>query len=192
MFRLQHAKLSSPIRPEYNLGQLEPWGSSGIQAALMQIVDSLEQWLIWPDKWITIMGSVGIGKTHMLHSLANNLRPWSLYITSSDLQSKVFEAMDRDSNFTVEDVVHIASHAPFLFLDDLGAEYGNSNFAMAILRRIIDYRYQRPEEYVTVVSSNLNQTQIVDFDPRIADRLFDNKIGSSILLNYSQSWRRHV
>lgn len=188
--RFSQAQFSSPIKNEYKLDQLQPWGSTKFQNALMTIVGELEEWLEWPEKWWTIMGTVGIGKTHMIVSLANELRPWSLYVTAGDLESKVFEGMDDSSDYSLGRLIHVVSHAPFLFLDDIGAEYGG-DFFMSVLRRIIDFRYQRPTEYVTVVASNLRARELAQYDRRIADRLLDKHIGEKVLLTYDQSWRRH-
>lgn len=186
----ENARFSSPVKSEYKLEQLQPWGSTELQDAIVMLVDKLNEWLLWPEKWWTIMGTVGMGKTHMIVSLANELRPWSLYITAGDLEGKVFEGMDKSSDFSLERLIKAVSHTPFLFLDDVGAEYGG-DFFKSVLRRVIDFRYQRPSEYVTVVASNLRPRELVEYDKRIADRLLDKYIGEKVLLTYKESWRRH-
>jgi DNA replication protein DnaC len=176
---------------ERKLSQLQMWGSIPFQQALRSEIEDLEEWLEWPERWLLITGTVGLGKTHMLQSLAQELAPWSLYITAGDFEGKVFQGLDRSNRFTVEEFIFVLSHAPFLFYDDLGAMYG-SPFPQKTLRRVIDYRYSRPSEYVTVIASNLNATkpnEFIEYDVRMADRIMDKHICDVLEIRYDSSWR---
>jgi DNA replication protein DnaC len=188
-YRLAHGQFASPMR-DYKLSDLQIWGDDDFQDDLQITLMNMEEWLKWPEEWLVIEGTIGVGKTHILQSLAHVLKPWSLYITASDFESKLFFGMDKSSDYKVEQFIYTVSHAPFLFLDDLGTEYG-AKFPKAALRRVIDYRYSRPSEYVTVVATNLRIRQLIRYDERVADRLLDKHIGSLIQLRNKESWRRH-
>lgn len=188
---LLHGRFAS-VTKERKLSELELWGDTDFRNAFGNLIAGMENWLLWPNKWITLLGSVGIGKTHILMALSQELKPWSLYITAGDFESKLFMAMNnkRDDGFTVEELISTVSHAPFLFLDDLGAEYG-SKFPKATMRRVLDFRYSKPEEYVTVVASNLDPGELMMYDERMGDRLLDRHIGILVDMRYPESWRQH-
>ena len=189
-YKLMHGMFASPME-EKTLAQIEPWGNSAFRNGLMATVNHMEEWLKWPERWVLLLGTNGIGKTHILQSLARALEPWSLYITASDFESRLYQGLSDESNYSVETFLHVVSHAPFLFLDDLGTEYG-SKFPKAALRRVVDYRYLRPSEYVTVIASNKTPRELTQFDMRIGDRLLDDHIGDSYQITYDKSWRRHA
>jgi DNA replication protein DnaC len=188
-YRLAHSQFASPMQKR-SLDDLHPWDNPKFQKVYSNMLKGMSEWLEWPETWITFMGSVGIGKTHILQSLAQELVPWSLYITASDFESKLFLGMGKESDYKVETLIRVVSYAPFLFLDDLGTEYG-SKFPKAALRRVIDYRYSKPSEYVTVVASNLTADELMRYDERVADRLLDKHIGGMIDLRTTRSWRRY-
>jgi DNA replication protein DnaC len=141
--------------------------------------------MLWPQKWVHIQGRVGCGKSHMLMALATYLGTWALYITATDLESKVFKALEDKE---LEDMVESIKRAPILLLDDIGMDYG-SDFPKSIMRKIIDFRYTVPWEFVTVTTSNLGRVELRAYDQRIADRILDDKIGKVLRLPNVGSWR---
>jgi DNA replication protein DnaC len=145
---------------------------------------------MWPSKWITILGDPGSGKSHVLSALDKKLNPWSLYITSADFEAKSFRATKGVAEYSLEDMLDVISQAPILLYDDFGLEYGK-DYIRALIRRVFDFRYRRPTEYITIVTSNLDKSELYETDPRIADRILDNKIGKLIVLEDVASWRRH-
>ena len=182
-----HGRFSSKTSRKNTLDDLQLWGHDlKFKEKLAEAIQGVTDWLEWPEKWLVLGGSVGTGKTHILLSIQRELEPWALYITASDLEGMIFESMQRTSDFALEELVNAAKYAPFLLLDDIGTEYG-SDFPRAILRRIIDFRYQRPTEYVTVIASN----KIKGYDPRITDRILDKHIGQTFILATDKSWRQH-
>ncbi len=181
----------SKVDPSKSLDNFTIWekNNTGIDS-LITIKDYITKWLEWPEKWIFMHGLFGCGKTHLLYAMANHLGSPALYITAGDFESKCFRAIKGSNGNSVEGMFNAISDVPYLLLDDVGMEYG-SDFPLSILRRIIDFRYGRPKEYVTVVSSNLNLDALGEYDGRIADRLLDNKIAKLLKFNYVGSWRRN-
>jgi len=168
-----------------SLDDLQPWGDIASEDEIITTVDYLKEWVQWPDRWVHIQGQVGSGKSHMLTALACELGHWALYITAADLESRVFQALKDDS---LEDVLDSIKTHPILLIDDLGADY-SSGFPKSQLRKIIDYRYLLPHDYITVTTTNLRRPELRDYDMRISDRVLDDKIGHIIRLDNVKSWR---
>lgn len=170
-----------------SLSKLEIWGDAASQTSLIETIDYIQKWLTWPDKWITIIGIPGCGKSHILASIATTLGPWALYISMADFEARIFEAMDTN---TLPDLINVIKRVPVLLLDDLGADYG-SEFVKSNLRKVIDFRYQRVQEFPVVVTSNfLNAAAFYRYDNRIADRLLDVTHSKAITMNV-KSYRRN-
>jgi DNA replication protein DnaC len=197
----EEAKLRSKLNPfrsrhrKTSLSDLSIWGkefsdenkpSVRVQEdSLAKAINLFERWSEYPDnKWITVYGNVGCGKTHMLSALAHSFGSWALYITAADFEQHVFNALDDNS---LSDMLAVIKHAPILLLDDLGADYG-SKFPKSNLRNVIDFRYNLPIEYPTVVATNLNKYYTMQYDARLGDRIFDQD-NTHILHIMTPSWR---
>jgi DNA replication protein DnaC len=168
-----------------SLDDIEPWGDIQSQDEIITAVDYFKEWIKWPDKWVHIQGKVGCGKSHILAALACELGPWALYITAADLESKIFQALNDHS---LEQLVEDIESIPILLLDDIGLDYG-SEFPKSQMRKIIDFRYLQPQEFVTVTTTNLLRPELRQYDLRISDRILDDKVGHIIRMPNVGSWR---
>lgn len=190
---IQHSEYKSICNPNATLENFQIWGTIASKDSLVKLTDYVGDWYLWPDKWITIMGNPGSGKSHILSALNKRLEPWSLYITSADFESKAFKltgTVKGKDDYTLEDMIEVISQSPILLYDDYGLEYGKE-YIRALIRRVLDFRYRRPTEYITVVATNCDKDELYMRDDRIADRLLDNKIGRLIVLEDVKSWRRN-
>jgi len=178
----------SPYRSPHSrtsLSTIQMWGRSDEEAnSLAYAVYICEEWEKHPDKWVTIHGKVGCGKTHILTALATTFGAWALYITAADFEHQVFDALDEDNLNSMIDAI---KRAPILLIDDVGADYGSS-FPKSNLRKVIDFRYLRAIEYPTVIATNLDRRLMMEYDMRIGDRVFD-KNKTHILPIKVPSWR---
>lgn len=134
-------------------------------------LDIMSSFINDPAHWVLLIGDPGTGKTHMMMAAAHALGPIALYMSAEDFEHFLFNAMDANDVPYFEEVIKTA---PILLLDDWGIEYG-SPFVAAKLRGIINFRYSLWQEFPTVVSTNLNPTQMKAKDPRLESRLRDKE-----------------
>lgn len=173
------------LHPDKDLAKLEIWGDENSQRDLRELKKMLEKWRLNPDKWITLMGLPGSGKSHVLMALDNYFHPWSMYITATSLESRFYQALDDNSLPLLIDTI---KRVPILLLDDIGSDYGKE-YVRANLRKIIDYRYMNYLEYPTVIATNYWKHEIKNlYDMRIGDRILDEHIAHVIELEVN-SWR---
>jgi DNA replication protein DnaC len=179
---LVHIRSSIIPRP---LAALEEWGSNESVRSINRLRNTLEDWIKWPDKWVTIWGVPGTGKTHAMSWLSTVFGAWSLYITDGDFEQLMFEALKND---TLIDVLEAIKRVPILLYDDLGASHG-SDFAKSSLRKVYDSRYKIWNEKITVTTTNLGREGLYRYDQRIADRILDEEKVTIIGLYGVTSWR---
>lgn len=170
--------------------QFIPWGTENVgKRQVINLKNTVMEWTVNPDRWMTIQGTNGCGKTHLLQAINHNLRPWTLYLSMTDLEQLYFGAMEDESEVNLQKLVDKIARFPILLIDDIGADYGSS-FAKSVTRKIIDLRYRMYYEFPTVVTTNLNEIGLRQYDTRIADRLFDksrNEIIQTPLLSFRNS-----
>lgn len=171
------------------LDNFKIWGEWNKQVdQLIIMLDLVKEWVEFPNSWLKIEGPPGTGKSHILSAINRIFEPWSLYINSMDLENKAYKTM-RSNGTNLNDMLDTVSQVPILLFDDLGSEYGKE-FIVSLVRYIIDFRYQRPTEYITVVASNFDVGELYrGFDPRISDRIHDTNITKIINLEHVSSWR---
>jgi len=195
ILQLQHSEFRSLGNQLASFENFEIWGEILQADKLIGMRDYLSDWSKSPKGWVTIIGPPGTGKSHLLSAINKMYMPWSLYMTSADFESKAFKATkvkkkDEDNEYDLEDMLNVISQAPILLFDDIGAEYGK-DFVISLIRHVFDFRYQRPNEYLTISTSNHPMSELTSkWDARVSDRIFDKKLSHIISLGGCQSWRR--
>lgn len=120
-------------------------------------------------RWVTFLGSVGIGKT----LLANKL--WQHSKQRFNWNEMRYQAVGVYWPDFLEDLRQGDSYArrddmkrwPVLFLDDIGAERDKSGFAAEALNTLLGCRMGR----WTIITSNLTLERVAEVDQRIASRM---------------------
>ena len=148
---------------------------------LKSIYSAARSFSLDPRQWVVLSGSVGIGKTHLLRAVGSSYGPIALYLNTRDLVQTILSKVQDPGNTpggNLEDYIFTVSNTPILLLDDLGAEHiKNANsFVMSQLLSIIDYRYQNPGLFPTMITTNQTKE---DFSTglweRLGDRLTDQQ-----------------
>lgn len=171
--------------PSKSLDDLQPIGSPQDKLILSETKKEIGKWMANPQSaWVTLIGSVGTGKTHILAAIARSFGVWALYLTTGDLETLIFKSLHEE---TLEYVIDAIRRHPILLIDDLGSEHG-ADFVRANLRKIVDFRYMMWPEFPTVVATNLFEPALRSYDPRIADRILDANVVIRAELT-GPSWR---
>jgi DNA replication protein DnaC len=139
-----------------------------------------------PQRWLSMCGSSGAGKTHLSKKL---LSLWRTRLGVEDAQGAIgtftrlreskfiswvkFLSRQRSGEFGE---LQELSAVPFLVIDDVGAEHDPSGFAKARLYELLDARLGK----WTVITSNLSVAALAGVDVRIASRLTR---GGSVVLD---------
>lgn len=130
-------------------------------------------------------GTAGCGKTHLIQSLA-----WTLGFRAVNKWSETIRWLKRSMNpdpewglVTYEKNFKSLQERDALFLDDVGAGAGSTDWAWRELEDIVDYRYER--NLLTVITTNLDRKAIPD---RIVSRFRDAE-KSRLVLNTAPDYR---
>ena len=89
------------------------------------------------NKSLLMLGSAGLGKTHLACSIANVVMSHGYTVMYSSAQS-LFSKIEQ-SRYTDEDVVSDIIHCDLFILDDLGAE-SLTNYSLSVLYNIVNTR----------------------------------------------------
>ena len=175
------------IEPAY-LKDLVPYDlpETGAGANFKKLLAFIPTWIQDPKDWLLISGGPGTGKTHIMRAIKTALPELCLYLSASRLQQLGFNALDDGK---MSDLHQILGNVPILLLDDWGLEHSTS-FSTDTMAAIIDRRYGHPEEFVTVVTTNMSPGHLLNSldtatnmaTKRIASRMMDVQKGRIFIL----------
>lgn len=123
--------------------------------------------------WLVLKGGFGAGKTHLAAAIANDriTRAESvLFVVVPDLLDHLRATFAPTSRVTYDDRFQSIRNAPFLILDDLGAQ-SPTVWAQEKLFQLLNHRYN--EQLPTVVTTN---RELEEIEPRVRSRLSDSRI----------------
>ena len=150
---------------------------SGDQQRELVEVQNACQWFAHDnldEEWLTIFGSKGWGKTHLVCAIANvridepETGHAAKFVEVPALLQKLRSGFD---DGTYDARLRELQEAPLLILDDLGAERGTP-WSVEQMFLIINHRYNRG--LPIVATSNVTPNEI---DSRIRDRVMDQGSG---------------
>lgn len=122
------------------------------------------------NKWLVLMGSHGIGKTHLAAATANyRLRKGlsTLFIVTPDLLDVLRASFGGDGSSSYDKVFYEVRSAPFLILDDFGAQ-SSTPWAKEKLYQILNYRYNA--QLPTMITTN---QALEEIDAPLQSRMSD-------------------
>ena len=126
---------------------------------------------------IFLSGQTGVGKTHLMKCMANELikRHKLVTLTSSFAMHqdflKCYATKDLEEKQLILDKYLTAE---ILFIDDLGTELRQPNLTVNMLYQVLNER--KMKRMPTVITSNLTLEDVLDYyDERIASRIADKE-----------------
>jgi DNA replication protein DnaC len=154
----------------------------GVREVLGQVRDYSRR----PHGWLTLLGSYGVGKTHLAAAIANEVlerEEQVLFAVVPDLLDHLRATFGPQSTVAYDERFELVRTVPLLVLDDLGTESATA-WAREKLYQLINHRYN--ERLATVITTNLKPKAI---EPRIYSRLCDPVCGIIITI-VAQDYRR--
>ena len=127
-----------------------------------------------PVAGLYFTGGVGSGKTHLAIAIGVNLikqgKGVKFYRTTDLLHA--IRTTFRGNDINSDQIRYAIRFAPFLIIDDLGAER-LTEWVAETFYDLIDYRYLHADRFKTIITSNLSLGQVAQRmeDPRISSRL---------------------
>lgn len=133
-----------------------------------------------PPPGLTLAGSPGCGKTHLLEAIAAAMRRPQVsvrYVFLPDFLDRLRASFSPGAEVGYEDLWDSWAEADVLLLDDLTDGGRPTPWAVGQVERIIDTRYRQGQPYV--VTTNGTLASIAEtWSRRLADRLFDEWSGA--------------
>jgi DNA replication protein DnaC len=154
---------------------------------LRPVVPQVRAYARQPDGWLTLLGSYGVGKTHLAAAIAHETLERGagvVFAVVPDLLDHLRTTFSPHSTISYDERFDILRAAPLLILDDLGTESATP-WAREKLYQLLNHRYNH--RLPTVVTSNLKPDAI---EPRIYSRLCDPACGTVITITASDYRRR--
>lgn len=131
-------------------------------AALTGVLNFINDYIQDPDEYhrgLYIHGSYGVGKTHLMGAMANELALEGIPVTLVHLPSFVVEIRGSiGTDQKPQEMINTIKQVPILVLDDIGAESLTSWVRDDILGVILEYRMQN--ELTTFFTSNFSMQQL--------------------------------
>jgi primosomal protein DnaI len=131
-------------------------------AALTAVINFVSAYIADPKAYhrgLYIHGSYGIGKTHLMGAMANELAQEGIPVTLVHFPSFAVEMRGSiDSKENPQDKINAIKRVPILVLDDIGAESITAWIRDDILGVILEYRMQN--ELPTFFTSNFSMDQL--------------------------------
>lgn len=130
--------------------------------------------------WLLLKGGYGSGKTHLAAAIANERigRGESVFfVVVPDLLDHLRATFAPTSRITYDERFESVRNAPFLILDDLGAQSATP-WAQEKLFQLINHRYN--EQLPTVITTN---RELEEIEPSTRSRLSDSRLCTIVTIS---------
>ncbi len=131
----------------------------------------------------TILGGVGVGKTHLMECMTNyalDQQRYVIYMSAFKL-NQTFLNYHTSHISEKNNIIEPLLECEMLCIDDLGCEQMLNNVTIPMLTMLINERNLASKK--TIITSNLSLDEIRErYDYRICSRLLDNNVSLTIML----------
>ena len=161
----------------YTVGAFRPEGAGlteEMRQNLRKAYETARAFAVEPAGWLLFLGGYGCGKTHLAAAIANEQLACGrgvLFVVVPDLLDHLRATFSPSSNVSYDHRFDEIRTAPFLVLDDLGAQSA-SPWAKEKLHQLFNYRYNA--ELPTVLTVAVDMLESID--ERLRVRLQDERI----------------
>ena len=154
---------------------------------MQKLYATMEKWCHSDFKktLIYIAGDTGVGKTHLIKCMANeliNLNHIVRFTTSFSMHqdfAKSYSTKDLDEKNNLLDKY---LNTEILFIDDLGTELRQYNITINYLYQVLNER--KVKRLPTIITSNLTLDDIKDYyDERISSRIIDKDTAINVFIH---------
>jgi DNA replication protein DnaC len=166
----------------YKLDQLKPWGNEASIRAIASAIQRMKGWIEYPNKWVVISGPTGVGKTHIMQSIANAWYPFALYTVSSEMENWFRSGLSDNS---LDKIIAVFRSHPILLIDDFGIEWATP-WLISVLDEIIEWRSRagRWHDLITVFATNKAGSEIGSYFMRDGVSRIGSRLNNSDMVNY--------
>jgi DNA replication protein DnaC len=127
-----------------------------------------------PQRFLTLLGSYGVGKTRLLACIVNEARLRGLsaiYLTTADLLDYLRAAYAPKAEVAYDERLDRLTQARVLCLDEFD-RFNSTEWAREKFFQLVDARYQRGQELLTCFAANAT---LEDLPPYLRSRLEDRQ-----------------
>ena len=151
--------------------------SLGAYEEINDLLETVKRWCNSKNGWLTIIGGVGIGKTHLLKAAIDQVNGY--YITAYDFDERIKDfrqgSEDKTREFYVDPETwlnNLANIERHLAIDDIGAGYIQKGWTLSKFEKLIDIRYRN--QLPTAIATNLSVNDLSrELGSRIESRIKD-------------------
>jgi len=145
------------------------------------IKDKCQNFSADPQGWLSLIGPVGCGKTHLAHAIVGEVLAKGIgcYWGSVPAMLKVLRKGYNDGSY--DQMLDWLLNVSVMVLDDLGAER-DTDWVIEQMFQIINHRYEERLPLVITSNSNLADAKAAELNARLRSRLADRKLVTTLTL----------
>lgn len=159
-------------------------------------IEPCKEYCISHDKGqgMYLFGKCGRGKTHlmccMLHEFIEKNFKTCLLETFNGLLNKIKASYNGSSRLSEYELMKMYTKCDYLFIDDFGRDFKDSQFHSDKLFEIIDTRYRNMKPIIFSSNYSINQLNELGIQTAVIERVYEMCKGNLINFNSKENFRK--